>query len=299
MRLSRSDYLFATVCYADIFDYPLTDDDVYFRSIKYIPAKNVLNKAIPGVKKITYFRVLRGRQSIVSTYAKRKKSSKPKWEIARRVANTLKIIPTIYLIGVTGGLSVNNASTADDIDLLIISARNTIWVTRMLVIFLCSMLALRRTPGMRNVANKICLNMFMGDDALQIPVKERDLFSAHEVLQMEPLWSRRDTYKRFLLANSWTKEYLPVAWNIKKIGRNQHPKVSFWWTRVARILLRAFEVPAKYIQLWYMSGRRTNEIVDGSVLRFHPNDARVWIKKALEKRLKKRNIPLDNVFYCR
>lgn len=152
---------------------------------------------------------------------------------------------------------------------------------------------------MKYVSNKICLNMFVADDGLEIPKNEQDLFTAHEVLQMEPLWSRRDTYKRFLQANDWAKWYLPVAWGIKQIGRNQHPKNSYWWTRAARVVLKVFEQPAKYLQLWYMSPRRTNEIVTDSILRFHPKDARIWVRKALEKRLKKRNIPLDNVFYCR
>ncbi len=299
MRLSRADYLYATVCYADIFDYPLTDDDIYFRSIRYVPGKNIRNRVIRGVKKSNYFRFLKGRDDIVQTYIKRRDHSKQKWKIAREIAAKFRIIPTIYLVGVTGGLAVNNAAVTDDIDLFFITSSGTVWITRLLVTIIAALFAKRRTPGIRRVSNLICLNMFIGDDSMQIPVSEQDLFSAHEVLQMEPLWSRKDTYRRFLQANSWTKQYLPVAWDIKKVGRNQHPKVSHWWTHVSRTILRCFELPARYAQLWYMSKRRTNEIVTNSVLRFHPRDARVWIKKALEKRLKKRNIPLDIVFYCR
>ncbi len=299
MRLSQTDFLYATVCYADIFDYPLTDDDIYFRSIRITPGRNIRSKQIPGVRKVNYFRFLKGRESIVSVYQRRKNSSKRKWELARDIAGILKIVPTIFLVGVTGGVAVNNASAHDDIDLFFITARGTVWITRLLVTLLTALFSKRRTPGATQVTNAICLNMFIAEDSLKIPEHEQDLFSAHEVLQMEPLWSRRDTYRRFLQANSWTKYYLPVAWNIKQTGRNMHPKVSNVLTRVARSILRLFELPAKYLQLWYMRERRTTEVVTDSVLRFHPNDARIWIKKALEKRLKKRNIPLDIVFYGR
>lgn len=298
MRVSRADYLYATVCYADIFDYPLTDDDIYFRSIRYVPGKNIRSRVIKGVKKSNYLRFLKGRDAIVQTYIKRTEHSKLKWKIARDIAAKFRSIPTIYLVGVTGGLAVNNAGVTDDIDLFFITSRGTVWITRLLVTVIAAIFAKRRTPGAKHVSNLICLNMFVGDDSMRIPASEQDLFSAHEVLQMEPLWSRKDTYRRFLQANNWTKQYLPVAWDIKKIGRNQHPKTSHWWTHVARAFLGCFELPARYLQLWYMSKRRTTEIVTDSVLRFHPRDARVWIKRALEKRLKKRNIPLDNVFYC-
>lgn len=299
MALSQSDYLYATVCYADIFEYPLTDDDLYFRSIKVVPKRNVRSKTITGVVKSHYLRYLKGRESIVKIFNKRKEVSKIKWQIARVIANKLRVIPTIYLVGVTGGLSVNNASHSDDIDFFFITAKGTVWISRLLVTLIVGIFGKRRKPYHTDVRDSICLNMFISDDALCIPENEQDLFSAHEVLQMEPLWSRRDTYKRFILENSWTKNFLPVAWNIKKTGRNQHPKISHWWTRVARMFLKMLEIPAKYGQLWYMARRRTTEIVTDSVLRFHPNDARIWIRKALTKRLKKHNIPLDNIFYCR
>ena len=65
------------------------------------------------------------------------------------------------------------------------------------------------------------------------------------------------------------------------------------------LILRLFEYPARIIQLWYMKNNRTNEIIKSDVIRFHPNDARVWIKKKLEKRLRMYNIPLDTIFYHR
>lgn len=297
--ITKSDYLYATFCYADVFDYPLTDDDVYFRSIRYVPSASIRKRKIRGISQHNYFRCLTGREKIVRTFIKRKECSKRKWNIARSISNKLRIIPTIYLVGVTGGLSVHNASQEDDIDLFFICARGTVWISRALVIVLLFIFSKRRTPGSTNVEDAICPNMFLGDDALAIPPHEQDLYSAHEVLQMEPVWSRRDTYRRFLQANSWAKKFLPVAWGIKQVGRNQHPKVSHWWTRVARTLLRYFEKPAKYVQMWYMSSKVTREVVTDSVLRFHPVDARMWIRKSLEKRLKKRNIPLDNIFYCR
>jgi hypothetical protein len=61
---------------------------------------------------------------------------------------------------------------------------------------------------------------------------------------------------------------------------------------------RLFDFPAKLIQLFYMQHHRSNEVVTDSVLRFHPKDARVWVKREFAARLKGFKIPLDKVFYA-
>lgn len=293
------DYLYATVAYGDIFDYPLSGDDIYYWSIQKTPRKNFRAHPIPGVTHAQYLYCLKGRQGIIDTYNERHTYSKTKWEAARSIGMLLQFIPTIFLVGVTGGVAVNNASSHDDIDFFFITAHGALWISRLLVIVALDILGRRRKPTDMNVTNKICLNMFMSEEAMSLPRRERDLFSAHEVLQMEPIWSRRDTYRRFLQANAWVETYLPVAWTIKQSGFNRHPKISHWYTHFARQILRWFELPAKYFQLWYMARRRTREVITEGVLRFHPKDARLWIRDAFAKRLKKRKIPLDKIFYAR
>ena len=59
------------------------------------------------------------------------------------------------------------------------------------------------------------------------------------------------------------------------------------------------EPVAKYLQLWYMRRHRTHEVLTDTVLRFHPKDARVWVKRKLAARLARLHIPLDIIFYGR
>jgi hypothetical protein len=205
MGMTLSKYLYATVAYADVFDYPLTGDDLYYWSIKKSPRKNFRSGKISGVSKSTYLLFLKGRQSIVSTYEERKVASRKKWEKARTAAKWLQYIPTVFLVGVTGGLAVNNASPDDDIDLFFITAKGTIWISRLLVVMFLDILGIRRKPNDTRVKNKICVNMFMSEEGMGMVKHERDLYTAHEVLQMEPLWSRKNTYWRFLQANEWVR----------------------------------------------------------------------------------------------
>lgn len=47
------------------------------------------------------------------------------------------------------------------------------------------------------------------------------------------------------------------------------------------------EALARRLQLRYMAPRQTTEVVEPGRIRFHPHDARKWILREYEERLKK------------
>jgi hypothetical protein len=282
-RVSKHDALIATLAYGDVFDYPLTRQELILWFLYYPVRDGDIPKGI-------------------GSCAKHKKASwqSGKWMIAQRASRWLSLVPAIQLVGVTGGLAVNNAGRDDDIDLFFIVADGTLWVSRMLATILMDIIGLRRHPRNKHIANKVCLNMFMTEGAVKLAKPDRDFFTAHEVLQMQPLFVREDTYKRFLRANQWVSQYLPNAWRYKnKMCNNaQCTMKNNIFTHISHCELRLFESPARAIQLWYMQKHRTHEVITDTTLRFHPKDARVWIRRKLRARLAKFNIPLDKVFYA-
>ena len=296
MRLSADVAIFSAAAYADIFEYPLTEEELR----TWLPFVNNFKRPLLTV----YPELVERQGEALKTRVKRAAWSKEKWERAKRVVAFLRFIPTIQLVGVTGGLAMNNAKKEDDIDLFFIASCGTVWITRFLVTCAVECLGIRRIPGEKDVRNKICLNMFVADDALSLPKSERDFFAAHEVLQMVSLWERGAIYKKFLLANRWAEKFFPNAWEEKcrmpnaecrmKRRKKRENLFSIW-----HLAFSILEPMAKVFQLWYMRRRRSTEIVTDTVIRFHPADARIWIKKAFAKRLAKRNVPLDKIFYGR
>jgi hypothetical protein len=277
--LSKHDATIATLAYGAVFGYALTRQEVS-RWLLFYPVRSV---AIPND---TGF-------SITDQKTQRQNG---KWAIAQRAGRWLAGIPTIQLAGVTGGLAMNNARAIDDIDLFFVVADGTLWVSRLLATVLMDILGLRRHPEDVSVADKVCLNMFMTASATGLPQPDRDCFTAHEVLQMVPLWEQRGSYNRFLRSNRWVSLYLPNAWKEKNTVRVSRVYTSF---PLVIFCMRLFEWPAKKLQLWYMAHHRTREIITDTVLRFHPRDARIWVKRKLAARLAKTHIPLDKVFYAR
>jgi len=294
--------MIATISYADIFDYPLTEEEVRI----WLPyVRKYSRRSLKKMYSSYHF----GRGQF-ETRKKRAVWSADKWVYARRVAKLLKIIPTIKLIGITGGLTRFNARDADDIDFLIITAPKTLWVTRGFSTILLDLFRLRRRPSDTKLRNLICLNMFMGEDGLMVPLKEQDLFTAHEVLLMTPLWERDGAYRKFLQANRWVRRFLPNAWEEQKMNyesriMNYEKRKSRYFYVISFILhtsyfiLQLIEPVAQFIQLRYMNSRRTTEVISDNVIRFHPRDARVWIKRELKERLMRANVPLDKIFYGR
>jgi len=290
-RLSPKDSAVATVAYADVFDSPLTRQELH----EWMLFSSSATVRVGTITQKSGFLFLKGRSKLLDVRKERQGWQEEKSAIARRAARWLAVIPTVQLVGVTGGLSMNNAKQEDDIDLFLVAAAGTIWITRLLVALCIDILGLRRKPLATNVTNKVCLNMFVTPRGLSVPAGQRDCFSAHEVLQMKPIWEQKGMYRKFLDANDWSREFLPHAWEARlgeRVQRvSQTPVIVVW-------LFRIFEFPAKLIQLAYMQSRRSSEVVTDSVLRFHPKDARVWVKRKFAARLAHLKIPLDKVFYA-
>lgn len=213
----RKKAILRTLAYADVFDYPLSSQEVWRFLItpsktKVSDVQIALTQMSADLKLINTndgFYFLKGRDEIVNIRKKREQESRKKLKIAKRAARWLKLIPTIKMVAVTGALAMNNSEKEDDIDLLIVASRNRLWLTRLLTVFLVELVAKRRRPGDKEVKDKICLNMFLDGNHLAVPKKEQDLFSAHEACQLKLLWDRNETYQKFVKENQWVKRFLP------------------------------------------------------------------------------------------
>jgi len=249
--------ILATLAYSDIFDYPLTIQEVWqwlimenlkFKTVlrseillrrKKVKFKNALESLLKEkhcvFKDGFYF--LPARETIVAIRRQREEWSEEKIRRAKIVAQILRFIPWIKLIGLTGTLARKNTKKDDDIDLFFIIAQNRLWIS--------------------------CL--------------------------MGPIFVRDDAYSKFLQANSWVKKFLPNAikskkYNVKsKIGEKRIPQILDF----RFYLLDTAERLAKQAQLWYMRQRRTTEVVSDNLIKFHPQDARGWILREYQARLQK------------
>lgn len=204
-----------TLIYSDIFEFPLTLYEIH----KWLIGKKVdlrqVEKALKDlnqkskVKSQKGFFFLKNRSGIVEKRLRRQKQSLIYIRKASFISKILKVIPWIKLIGISGGLAMANTGKKDDIDLILITSKNRLWISRLLVLIVLSLLGQRRRVDhtQRQAAGKICCNLLMDENNLS--QKRKDIYTAHEVLQMKVLWQRDGIYQKYLSENSWVFKYLP------------------------------------------------------------------------------------------
>jgi len=279
----------ATLVYFDIFDYPLTIDEIarwlplsisFTRSRLLRLTKELAKKGFLAQKEGFYF--LSGRGKIVLKRKENKEASGLKLKIAQKIARILIKVPGVLLVGLTGNLAMMDAQESDDIDLLIITRRDKIWTARFLTVLLLEILGQRRRPKSKRIKDKICLNLFLDEAHLRFKKNRQDLYTAHEILQMKPLAEKENIYQRFLKANAWTKDFLPHAFQ-EKMGMHRQDLNVFSKKRHSKGIL--IEKVLSSLQLWYMRKRRTTEQVKKGQLFFHPQDKRKEVVKRYHKKI--------------
>lgn len=286
--------------YADIFSFPLTLNEIHHRLVSD-PQNNEDITIITGTDISSLQKTITAQLSgIVNQYEKyyvintnpnhilnrknNQQSSQDKQQRLQKVCRYLQSISTVQMVALTGSLAMNNAQTRDDIDLLIVTSPGTLWSTRFQVTVLLDALKLRRQPHHTIQQDKICLNLFLDKNALTVPLDKQDLYTAHEVIQAEPLFVRGNTYTKFLLDNRWVIEYLPNAW---KARANQAQSMNTHnSTKFGDQLTRPLEPLAHKLQKFIMSYHHTTEHVTQTQAYFHPQDHRPRVMNEYYKRLK-------------
>jgi hypothetical protein len=195
-----------TYKYSSYFDYPLYPEEL----LKWLvtPEKIRLSEIPPLlIKKISL--------SDIHKRKLRQSSSEKKKNYSKQKLDLLRFFPFINFVGITGSVSVDNADKNDDIDIFIITSPHTLWVVRPFVLFYLEILGIRRRKKSKssNVKNLICPNLWLDANNLIIGKERRNLFTAHEVLQVFPLVNKNLTFEKFISKNNWVKKYLANAYH--------------------------------------------------------------------------------------
>lgn len=266
-----------TLAYAGYFSFPLSAEETHFWLISPRPvSKLALKKYLPVLKpKETLLR----KTLLQNTKIKEKK--------ALEFIKYARFIPGIRLIALTGSVAVNNSKKNDDLDLLIITSAHTLWLIRPLLLLLLSLKFNRRYPGdnASQTKNAFCPNLWLDMLSLSVPKNRQNIYTAHEVLQVRPLFDRGHTHAKFILANSWTSKYLANAYSSFSEQRKESPVIP-GSTRNLYKLLIPLNFIAFLLQYLYMLPKITTETVSLHSAYFHKVD----LSTSLGKHLKNKSV---------
>jgi len=191
-----------TLAYSDVFDYPLTLDELH-RYLTYPATKeeviNCLNTSL-SVSPNSNFYFLPKRDALVDIRREREALSLPAFRRAILYGRILGMFPFVRMVSMTGSLAVLNLSKDADMDYMLITQLSRLWLARAFAV----------TFGriMRLFGDRICVNLLVTESALEW--QPQDLYSAREMCQMIPI-TGMDVYQRLRGVNSWIDTYLPNA----------------------------------------------------------------------------------------
>lgn len=196
-----------TVLYSDLFDYPLTPDEITHYLIGVAGTIDQVCASLSAPVwldgQLTYvdgYVMAHGREALVKRRIDRARSSDRLWRQARRFIRVLSILPFVRMIGVTGALAMDNSADGDDIDVMIVTVPDRVWLTRALAVLLVHVGKL--------CGDTLCPNYLISENALAL--EHHTLFVAHEFMQMVPVYGL-NVYDRMCTANAWIEAILPNA----------------------------------------------------------------------------------------
>ena len=202
-QVSRS--IIRTLLYYDIFNYPLTVQEVHrFLGTNSVTAEDVrveLHKLATEGKIFSYdnFFAVQNAKTNVLRRIKGNKFAERYKQFAQRRARMIGRFPFVRSVMGSGSFSKGYMDENSDLDFFIITAPGRLWIARMLIVVFKRLFFL-------NSHKYFCCNYFIDTDHLEI--EEKNLFTATELATLLPLYGVAH-YHKLMEANRWLTDYFP------------------------------------------------------------------------------------------
>ena len=225
-----------TLRYFDLFDYPLTMNEVW--QFLFLPCTFANEQSGGGwpngqgmsleqvaneleslchdgtLSLVRGFYCLNGREQNIETREARHHLSIDKMRLARSEAQRLMCIPDVLGVAVSNSLSLRNSRQSGDIDFFVITKDNAVWQTRGVAASYAAVFDKR--PHLNFKENKLCLCLFAAEHALDLeeyllPEENNipDVVRIYWMATLKPLVGEEAVWQKFYRANQWMNKFLP------------------------------------------------------------------------------------------
>jgi len=246
-----------TIKYAQKYGGQLTEQQLFER---LIGSRVYKKEEIDQVIKLSSYKVvkLEGKNNILKE--KIKKAEK----LAGKISKNFK---DILFLGITGSVAAEYPKKNNDIDLIVITKINRLWLTRLKLRFFILMNKIpHRKFGKREKADEFCFNLWLDEKSLNLGKERRNLKNAVDLILMKPLINKNKTYEKFILANDWAKKYVATGYSLKKPSPPMNRGTSL---DKEALLERIINWVVFWLQFLYMKKKIKNEKVGLHEAFFH------------------------------
>lgn len=310
--------ILATLAYYDIFDFPLKEEEIFKFLFNFKHLSESRNGQVPTLGEIKAeletlrndgavsfydgFYYLFERNYMVPLRLRREKIAKKKWKKIYDAVWWLKFLPYVKAVFASGSLAMSNAEELGDLDILVIVKHGHIWLSRLFVSGLMSLIGVRRKYNQKIAPDKVCLNHYITDKSLLIPYKS--IYTAQTYINLKPVFvSDSRIIAEFYEANSWLGDYV-LNFGAKELASEKigmatgHSFLTKIKSKVGELILNTrlgnwLENLARRWQKSRIEKHKKQDPPGGRViynddcLEFHPGSVEKEITEQYNQRLKK------------
>lgn len=286
LSIDLKNAILATLAYSDVFDHPLTADEIHRFLVLHAAREDVLaclSESNLVFKNMGYY-FLAGRENIVTIRAHREAVSRKSYVRACWYGRLLGRLPFVRMVALTGSLAMRNCEQSGDYDYMLVSASGRVWTARIFALLLNKFANL--------FGETLCPNLIVSETRLEW--NERSLYSAREIAQMI-LISGEDVFNDLRVVNNWVLEYLP-NWDINQ-KTNLHEK-PFLLKRIFEYVLggvwgdrlEAWEMNRKIKKFSKQNGFGIETNFNADICQGNFDHHGIWTLQEYHKRLEKLNL---------
>lgn len=211
----------------------------------------------------------------------------PHWPEAARLVRTLEWIPWIHSIWITGSVAARSARPDDDVDIMIITQPNRLWLTRLIAVIVSKFVGRYRARTADSEIPSVqplrwCFNVWVESSAVHLLAETPSLYVARELIQATPILCRsRFELERVMEWHEWIRAYSSTGWlfwqrQIRRCWRRPVGGLGLVVASLGSPVWTAFNIVAYWVQRRYMQPHRSRERVSYQTAFFHPRDAQAW-----------------------
>lgn len=279
--------LLKTMSFFDVLGYCLTADEICHRLLGFRASSDEVLLGLAMCSTIEtdgvyYF--LQGRSKLVKLRIDNQVHHHEIWKKVERMKLIFSFTPFLKGVYVCNTLAMTQARPGSDIDVLIVTAQNRLFIVRTWLLVLTQILGIRRHGA--KVEGRLCLSFFVDEDHVdfsQLLLKPYDVYFAYWLLLLRPIGKSSS----LLSSNEWMRNYFSEKVLVRDESvRDVAPSRSFlvkFWNRIELLLLdwQLGRACAKFMAM----GRPQGVVLERHCLKFHDQDMRERYRGEWEERV--------------
>jgi hypothetical protein len=195
-----------TIAYFDVFAYPLTKTQLHSFLAYHATTELELEKALQVLVQTKlirssqdYYYSSTRRDGIVTDRLENERRASRMLRYARWISFFLKHVPFVRAVFITGSLSKHVAPHKSDIDFMIVTEFNRLWICKMILTGF-------RRIFLFNSKKYFCINLMVTENGMYFP--NHNYFTAVEIATTQVVWNTT-AFMKYQNENAWIHQYLP------------------------------------------------------------------------------------------